>query len=129
MLTQCFRLTILGLTALLVLSSVGHAREKFTFTASPGPRLAARPSGCEIQVFQETKPDQSYVDVGVLNFHDERHRTNDGGLKLEVAIAKMKAYACKTGADAIIDIKVTEVRRLEFAMFNVRGTLVRLAPQ
>jgi hypothetical protein len=41
--------------------------------------------------------------------------------------AKIKARACKIGGDALIGIRVTEVRRLEFAMFNVSATVVRFA--
>ena len=46
---------------------------------------------------------------------------------LEVVMPKIKANACKAGGDALIDIGVTEVRRLAFAMFNVRATVVRFA--
>ena len=42
---------------------------------------------------------------------------------------KIKARACKAGADALIDVRVTEVRRLEFAMFNVRAVAVRFVPE
>jgi hypothetical protein len=41
----------------------------------------------------------------------------------------MKARVCQAGADALINIRVTEVRRLEFAMFNVSATAVRFEPQ
>jgi hypothetical protein len=48
-------------------------------------------------------------------------------LKLEVVLPAIKARACKLGADGLMDIRVTEVRRLEFAMFNVRATVIRFA--
>ena len=70
-----------------------------------------------------------FVDLGFVNYHDERHRAKDGSLKLELAMPKIKARACRAGADALIDIRVTEVRRLEFTMFNVRAVAIRFAPE
>ena len=39
-------------------------------------------------VYAALKPDQEYVDLGIINYHDERHRAKDGALKLEVAMPK-----------------------------------------
>ena len=101
------------------------AKEKITFLAKDATRYAARKADCAIEVFSDTKPAQPYTDIGIINYHDERHRMKDGALKVERVIPKLKPLACKSGGDAIIDVKVTEVRRLEFAMFNVQATLVR----
>jgi hypothetical protein len=111
-------------------SARSYAKEKITFTPKKGAgHYEAKPSPCEIQVFKDSKPDQEYVDLGVINYHDERHRLNDKSLNLEVAMPRVKSLACKVGGDALIDIRVTEVRRLEFAMFNVRATVVRFVPK
>jgi hypothetical protein len=107
----------------------GAAKEKITFTPKQGSSRPAKPESCEIQVFAEGKPDRPFIDLGVVNYHDERHRTRDGALTLDVAMPKIKARACRAGADALIDIRVTEVRRLEFAMFNVRAAAVRFAEE
>jgi hypothetical protein len=111
--------------SVLFSSHQGYAKEKITFTPKETGQQQAKPASCEIEVFQDSKPDQPYVEVGTINFHDERHRSRAGSLKLDVVMPKIKASACKVGADALIDIRVTEVRRLEFAMFNVRVTVVR----
>jgi hypothetical protein len=116
------------LCSVLFSSSPGYAREKITFTPKQESSHQAKPESCEIQVFKDSKPDQAFTELGVINYHDERHRLKAGLLKLEVAMPKIKARACRLGADALIDIRVTEVRRLETAMFNVRATLVRFAP-
>jgi hypothetical protein len=105
----------------------GYAKEKITFTPRETRQQQAKPASCEIRVFQDSKPEQPYVEVGTINFHDERHRSRAGSLKLDVVMPKIKSSACKVGADALIDIRVTEVRRLEFAMFNVRATVVRFS--
>jgi hypothetical protein len=111
-------------------SDQSYAKEKITFIPKKGAaNYEAKPASCEIQVFKDSKPDQAYVDLGVINYHDERHRLNDKSLNLEVALPKIKAATCKVGGDALIDIRVTEVRRLEFAMFNVRATVVRFSPK
>jgi hypothetical protein len=105
-----------------------YAKEKIIFTPKEPGQHQAKPESCDIQVFKDSKPDQAYVDLGIINYHDERHRANAGSLKLEAVMPKIKASACKIGADALTDIRVTEVRRLEFVMFNVRATVVRFAP-
>ena len=118
-------------TCLVLFSSAqAQAKEKITVISKKGvAQYPAKPASCEIQVFNDSKPDQEYVELAVINYHNEKHRLNSGSLKLEVALPKIKALACKMGGDALIDIRVTEVRRLEFAMFNVRATVVRFAAQ
>jgi hypothetical protein len=111
--------------AVLLSSRTDYAKEKITFTPKETGEQQAKPVSCEIRVFQDFKPNQPYIDLGTINFHDERHRSKAGSLKLDVVMPKIKASACKVGADALIDIRVTDVRRLEFAMFNVRATVVR----
>ncbi len=121
---------LLCICSVLFSSVESFAKEKITFTPKEGSgQHEAKPASCEIQVFKDSKPDQEYVELGIINYHDERHRAASGSLKLEVALPKIKALACKVGGDALIDIRVTEVRRLEFAMFNVRATVVRFAPK
>jgi hypothetical protein len=116
----------LCLCAIVCSTRPGVAKEKLTFTPKESGPYQAKPASCEIQVFQEeSKPDGAYVDVGVINFHDERHRAKDGALKLEVVLPKLKAKACSVGGDALVAVRVTEVRRLEFVMFNVRATVAR----
>ena len=116
---------VLSACAVLVWSGAGHAREKITFTPKGSAQQPAKPASCEIQVFQDATPEQEYIDLGIINYHDERHRSKSGALKLEVVLPKIRAHACKAGADALIDIRVTEVRRLEFTMFNVRASAVK----
>ena|SRR2546427_8888969 len=117
-LTLCF-------FSILFWSRPGNAREKITFTPkTPGQHLPKR-DPCEIQVFQDSKPDRPHVDLGIINYHDERHRSKAGALTLEVALPQIKASACKVGADALMNIRITENRHLEFAMFNVSATVVR----
>jgi hypothetical protein len=121
------RALVLCICAVLLSSPIGHAKVKITFTPKQAVKYEARPESCEIQVFKDSKPDRTYIDLGVINYHDERHRLKDGSLTLDVAMPRIKAKACTVGADALVDIRVTEVRRLEFAMFNVRVTAVRFA--
>ena len=122
---QLAQALFLCVCSVLFSSRPGYAKEKITFTPKEVGQRQAKPESCEIQVFQDSKTDKAYVELGIINYHDERHRSNAGSLKLEVVMPKIKANACKAGADALIDIRVTEVRRLEFAMFNVRATVVR----
>jgi hypothetical protein len=125
MVKQRAQVLFLCICSVLFSSHPGYTKEKITFTPKEAGQHQAKPESCEIRVFQDSKPDQAYVDLGIINYHDERHRSNAGALKLEVVMPTIKARACEAGADALIDIRVTEVRRLEFAMFNVRATAVR----
>lgn len=115
--------------ATVMAAASGAAKEKITFIPKQDHPQPAKPESCEMRVFAEGKPDRPFVDLGFVNYHDERHRAKDGSLKLELAMPKIKARACRAGADALIDIRVTEVRRLEFTMFNVRAAAIRFAPE
>ena len=119
------RVVALCICSVLSSSRSVYAKEKVTFTPKEAGQHQPKSEPCEIVVFQDGKPDQAYVDIGTINYHDERHRSRAGSLKLEVVMPTIKGSACEAGGDALIDIKVTEVRRLEFAMFNVRATVVR----
>ena len=77
--------------AIVIAAGPGAAKEKITFTPKQGQPQPAKPESCEMQVFAERKPDRPFIDLGVINYHDERHRTQDGSLKLDVAIPKIKA--------------------------------------
>jgi len=118
---------LLCICAVLAARGPGYAKEKVVYTPSTRDHYEAKPDSCAIQVFQDARPEQAHVELGLINYHDERHRTNAGSLKLEVVLPAIKARACKLGADGLKDIRVTEVRRLEFAMFNVRATVIRFA--
>lgn len=121
---------LLCICSVLFLSHPGYAKEKITYTSKEGAaKHQPKPESCEIQVFKDSKPEQDYAELGIINYHEERHRANSGSLKLDVAMPKIKAFACKVGGDALIDIRVTEVRRLEFAMFNIRATVVKFSPK
>lgn len=125
----CVRaLLLLCMAGMLLVTEPGYARERITVTRKDGHNYPPKADTCEIGVFQEpgTKPDTSHAEIAVINYHDERHRSKDGSLKLFVALPILKTRACRLGADALVDIRVTEVRRLEFVMFNVRATAVRL---
>ena len=90
--------------AIVMAAGPGTAKEKIAFTPKQEHLQPAKPESCEMPVFAE-----------------------DGSLTLDAAMPKIKARACRAGADALIDIRVTEVRRLEFALFNVRAVAIRFA--
>jgi hypothetical protein len=123
--THRVRYALLTVLCLAIASSSSYAKEKITFLAKDSTKYSARPADCEVEMFAEAKPEQPYVEIGVVNYHEERHRTRDGALKIELALPKIKASACKNGVDALMDVRVTEVRRLEFVMYNIRATAVR----
>lgn len=101
-------LVFLCICLVLFSSPQAQAKEKITLMPKEGvAQYPAKPASCEIQVFNDSKPDREYVELAVINYHDERHRLTSGSLKLEVALPKIKALACKIGGDALIGIRVT----------------------
>jgi hypothetical protein len=112
---------------LVALTSLPTGPAKITFAQRGSGALESKAESCEIRVFQDPETPPPFVDLGLINYHEERHRTRAGSLTLEAVLPKLKAAACKVGADALVNVRVTDVRRLEFAMFNVRATAVRLA--
>ena len=90
-----------------------------------GPSYQARQGSCDIEVFMESKPDRPYEELGTINYHDERHRTAAGGLNIETVLPEIRRRACEVGADALVNVHVTDERRLEWAMFHVSATAIR----
>jgi len=85
---------LLCICSVLFSSVESFAKEKITFTPREGSgQHEAKPASCEIQVFKDSNPDQEYVELGIINSHDERHRAASGSLKLEGALPKIKALA------------------------------------
>ena len=109
----------------LVLASFRDGPEKITFAQRGSAATAGKPESCDVRIYVDAEPPPPHVELGVINYHEERHRTRAGALTLEAVLPKLKASACKVGADALVNVRVTDVKRLEFAMFNVRATAVR----
>lgn len=118
--TEALIVCLLG-TALCSCAS----RAKISFVPKGPASYEARQDQCQIQMFRDSKPDRPYVEIGTLNYHDERHRTGADGLKLDVVLPEIRRRACAVGADALMNIHVTDEKRLEWAMFHVSATAVR----
>jgi len=97
---------------------------RVSFTPRDPQQYPAKDPACEIEVM-DTAPNRPFADLGTVNYHDERHRMSDGELTLETAMPEIKKLACLNGADAIMNVRVTEERRLEFAMFHVSARAIR----
>ena len=114
-----FFIVALGLTV-----TAAYAAAKITFTPSePRVSAAAKDPSCKIEVL-ESRPDRKYVKIGIINYHNEWHRTSSGDTPAK-AMPQIQKRACQAGADAIMGIQVTERKILEFAMLNVRVATIR----
>ena len=111
---------------LLFVAGTCAAAGKITFTPVPGVSAPPKESRCKIDVIPGKMPAGKYLELGTINFHAEWHRALRG-VKPEEAVQKIQEWACRVGADAIMNIQTTEEKRLEFAFINVRGTAVRSA--
>lgn len=112
------------MACLVVVSGPASAEPKLTFTpARPG--LTAEPrTECDVQVL-DVKPERTYVTLGFINYHNERHRSFAASLTLDAAMPAIKEAVCKAGGDAIFGVRVLSPKRLEQAMFNVSATVIR----
>ena len=104
------------------------AAGKITFTPVPGVSALPKESRCKVDVIPGKPPAGRYLELGTINFHAEWHRTRRG-VKPEEAIQKIQEWACRVGANAIMNIQTTQEKRLEFAFINVRVTAVRSESQ
>ena len=104
------------------------AAGKITFTPAPGVSASPKESPCKIEVITDKVPAGKYFELGTINFHAEWHRALQG-VKPEEAIQRIQEWACRVGADAIMNIQTTQEKRLEFAFINVRVTAVRSGSQ
>jgi hypothetical protein len=117
------RLALVIVVSVLVPACASAPRISFVPRAGDAPAVA-KAAGCEIEVFRDGKPDRPYTELGVINFHQEWHRTLGSGQTVDAALPHIKARACQVGADAVM-LRVTEERRLEWAMLHVAATAVR----
>jgi hypothetical protein len=101
------------------------AKPKITFTPASKEVFPFKSPSCDIWSFENSeKPAKQYTEVGIINFHEEWHRSK-AGVTVDKAMPQIKARACQAGADAITEIHVTQDKRLEFAVLNVRVTAIR----
>lgn len=123
-----FRRWALLTAFLLFVVGACAAAGKITFTPAPGVSTAPKESPCKVEVIPGEIPAGKYLELGTVNFHAEWHRALHG-VTPEEAIQKIQEWACRIGADAIMNIHTTQEKRLEFAFINVRVTAVRSASQ
>ena len=116
------------LAFLLIAVGTCAAAEKITFTPVPGVSAPAKESSCKVAVIPGKVPAGKYFELGTINFHAEWHRALRA-VKPEEAIQRIQEWACRVGADAIVNIQTRQEKRLEFAFINVRVTAVRSASQ
>jgi hypothetical protein len=97
---------------------------RITFVPKISDLAPAKPATCEIAVFRDGRPDRPFTELGVINFHREWHRALGGKQTVAAALPQIKMRACRAGADAVM-LRVTEERRLEWAMLHVAATVIR----
>ena len=117
------RLVCMCAATIAIVACGGQAR--INFAPRAGATHQPKDTDCEIRVFTDGRPDTPFVELGTINYHHERHRASAENLRLEVALPEMKRRACAAGADALVDVRVTDEKRLEWAMFHVAATAIR----
>lgn len=84
---------------------------------------AARAADCQIFVYKDSPPKQTYVAISRLNVHLEK--TFFVSSDYVSAAAELKRQACLSGAEAVVDLQEQSSSYLETRIYNLSGTGVR----
>jgi len=84
---------------------------------------AARSPGCDVTVFRNSAPSQSFVAISRLNVHLEK--TFFVPSDFSSAVGELKRQACLSGADGVIDIEEHSSSYLETRIYNLSATGIR----
>ena len=92
-------------------------------SAINGASVAAKPDTCAIEVYEGVLPGRPYVVVSQLNVSIEK--THFRGSHLSQVIPELSKQACRSGADAIIQIRERRDFHLESRIYSVRAQGIR----
>jgi hypothetical protein len=82
-----------------------------------------RTANCDVAIFKDAPPTRPYEAISQLDVHMEK--TFFLPSDYDSAIGDLKRQACRSGADAIVDIKEEHSSYLETKMYNLSGTGIR----
>ena len=114
------------MTALLPLLVGGcSAQSRHTMLV---PHHDSKGSDCQVEVFMKEPPTRQFERISRLDVHIER--TYYVRSQLDDALPKLKKEACKSGADAIIDIqeKSSTFNMSETNAYHVTAIGIRFLP-
>lgn len=121
--------SFLGLFLLVACLCACGIPPRITFVPKPPAQVSPRPQPCDVDVFRDSKPERSYVEIGRIDYHEERHRAGGDRPTLDTVLPALKTRACEVGADALVNLHVTDERYLEYATFHISAVAVRYVRQ
>jgi hypothetical protein len=88
-----------------------------------GQSYPSRSEDCKIDVFKTGSPDKKFIKISRLDVHLEK--THFIGSNFEDALPELKKQACKSGADAIIDVQERSSMVGETKIYHVTATGIK----
>lgn len=85
----------------------------------------ARPPGCSIELFKDTRPTRPFTTISRLNVHMEK--TFFAPSDFASAVGELKRQGCLSGADGIVDVEESHARYLETSIYNLSATGIRFS--
>jgi len=92
--------SIVILLVVILITSCATTQSRYSMLGQSYP---PRAEDCKVDIFKTGSPDKKFIKVSRLDVHLEK--THFIGSSFEDALPELKKQACKSGADAIIDVQ------------------------
>jgi hypothetical protein len=88
-----------------------------------GKEYPSRGNQCNIEIFRTGSPSKKYIRISRLDVHLEKSFFSP--LDYDNALPELKKQACRSGADAVVDIKERSSSIGETRVFHVTATGIK----
>jgi len=112
--------SIVILLVVILLTSCATTQSRYSMLGQSYP---SRAEDCKVDIFKTGSPDKKFIKVSRLDVHLEK--THFIGSSFEDALPELKKQACKSGADAIIDVQERSSMVGETKIYHVTATGIK----
>jgi hypothetical protein len=88
-----------------------------------GQNYPSRAEDCKVDIFKSGIPDKKFIRISRLDVHLEK--THFIGSNFDDALPELKKQACKSGADAIVDVQERSSMVGETKIYHVTATGIK----
>lgn len=111
---------IVVLIFVILITSCATTQSRYTML---GQNYVSRAEDCKVDIFMSGSTDRKFIKISRLDVHLEK--TCFIGSDFEDALPELKKQACKSGADAIIDVQERFSRLGEHKIYHVTATGIK----
>jgi hypothetical protein len=112
--------SIVVLLVVILITSCATTQSRYTML---GQNYVSRAEDCKVDVFKSGSPDRKFIKISRLDVHLEK--SHFIGSDFEDALPELKKQACKSGADAIIDVQERSSMVGETKIYHVTATGIK----